>query len=249
MPGKFCVSLTCAKDNPDKATVAFVVANAAVASDKDTVVFLSTEGVRLAVRGYARRHRRGGLRPAQGPDGQLRGGRREDLRLLPVLQAAEAGRDQPGRRRGHRRRGQARRVHGRELPGRLLLTLNPTRLIPVAARRPGRRVRRQSTRRPTSSAAGRPWPPRLDAWKNGEPPGPAQDPAGPGRVYRTRLRQTHTADSTTPSASRTRPGPRRRSATRSRSSSRTARARPRSRPVVFMVALKSPIVVARDPYE
>jgi predicted peroxiredoxin len=53
MPGKFCISLTCAKDNPDKATVAFVVANAAVASDKETVVFLSTEGVRLAVKGYA----------------------------------------------------------------------------------------------------------------------------------------------------------------------------------------------------
>jgi len=53
MPGKFCVSLTVAKDNPDKATVAFVVANAAVASDKDTVVFLSTEGVRLGVKGYA----------------------------------------------------------------------------------------------------------------------------------------------------------------------------------------------------
>ena len=53
MPGTFCVSLTCAKDNPDKATVAFVVANAAVASDKDTVVFLSIEGVRLGVKGYA----------------------------------------------------------------------------------------------------------------------------------------------------------------------------------------------------
>lgn len=53
MPGKFCVSLTCARDNTDKATVAFVVANAAAASDQETVVFLSTEGVRLAVRGYA----------------------------------------------------------------------------------------------------------------------------------------------------------------------------------------------------
>jgi uncharacterized protein len=53
MPGKFVVSLTCAKDNPDRATVAFVVANAAVASDQETVVFLSTEGVRLAVRGAA----------------------------------------------------------------------------------------------------------------------------------------------------------------------------------------------------
>lgn len=53
MPGRFVVSLTSAKDNTDKATVAFVVANAAVASDKETVVFLSTEGTRVAVNGYA----------------------------------------------------------------------------------------------------------------------------------------------------------------------------------------------------
>ena len=53
MPGMFTVSLTCAKDNTDKATVAFVIANAAAASDKTTVVFLSTEAVRLAVQGYA----------------------------------------------------------------------------------------------------------------------------------------------------------------------------------------------------
>jgi uncharacterized protein len=53
MPGKQCVSLSFAKDNTDKATVAFVVANAAVASDKETVVFLSIEGVRLAQKGYA----------------------------------------------------------------------------------------------------------------------------------------------------------------------------------------------------
>ena len=53
MPGKFCVSLTCAKDNSDKATVAFVVANAAAASEKETLMFLSTEGVRLASPGYA----------------------------------------------------------------------------------------------------------------------------------------------------------------------------------------------------
>ncbi|HXH08726.1 MAG TPA: DsrE family protein [Alphaproteobacteria bacterium] len=53
MAGKFCVSLTHAKDNTDKATVAFVVANAAVASEKETMVFLSTEGVRLSQMGYA----------------------------------------------------------------------------------------------------------------------------------------------------------------------------------------------------
>lgn len=53
MAGKFCVSLTHAKDNTDKATVAFVVANAAVASEKQTLVFLSIEGVRLSQKGFA----------------------------------------------------------------------------------------------------------------------------------------------------------------------------------------------------
>ena len=53
MAGKFCVSLTRAKDDADRATVAFVVANAAVGSEQETMVFLSTEGVRLAVKGYA----------------------------------------------------------------------------------------------------------------------------------------------------------------------------------------------------
>ncbi len=51
--GKFCVSLTCAKDDTDRTTVAFVVANAALGSGQDTLVFLSTEAVRLAVQGYA----------------------------------------------------------------------------------------------------------------------------------------------------------------------------------------------------
>ena len=63
MPGKFCVSLTFAKDNSDKATVAFVVANAAVASDKETLVFLSTEAVRLSQKGYADDIREEGFAP------------------------------------------------------------------------------------------------------------------------------------------------------------------------------------------
>ncbi|MFM7843202.1 MAG: DsrE family protein [Planctomycetota bacterium] len=53
MAGKFCVTLTHAKDNCDKATVAFVIANAALGSEQDTLVFLSVEAVRLAQRGYA----------------------------------------------------------------------------------------------------------------------------------------------------------------------------------------------------
>ena len=53
MAGKLMVSITHAKVNPDKATVGFVVANAALASGQETVVFLSTEGVRLSTKGYA----------------------------------------------------------------------------------------------------------------------------------------------------------------------------------------------------
>lgn len=53
MAGRFCVSLSSAKNDTDKATVAFVVANAALGSDQETVVFLSTEGVWLSQQGYA----------------------------------------------------------------------------------------------------------------------------------------------------------------------------------------------------
>jgi predicted peroxiredoxin len=63
MANKFCVSLTCAKDNPDKATVAFVIANAAAGSGKETLVFLSIEAVRLAQKGYADDIREEGFAP------------------------------------------------------------------------------------------------------------------------------------------------------------------------------------------
>ncbi len=51
-PSGYPVNRTHAKDNRDEATVAFVIANAALGSDKETMVFLSSEGVRLAQRGY-----------------------------------------------------------------------------------------------------------------------------------------------------------------------------------------------------
>jgi predicted peroxiredoxin len=50
---KILVSITSARNDTDKATVGFVVANAAVASSQETTVFLSTEAARLAERGYA----------------------------------------------------------------------------------------------------------------------------------------------------------------------------------------------------
>ncbi len=52
MPSRFCVSITSSKDTPGKATVGFAMADAAVASGKDTMVFLSVDGVRLSQKGY-----------------------------------------------------------------------------------------------------------------------------------------------------------------------------------------------------
>jgi predicted peroxiredoxin len=53
MADKFCVNLTHGKDDTDRATVGFVLANAAAGSGKQTLVFLSIEGVRLAAKGVA----------------------------------------------------------------------------------------------------------------------------------------------------------------------------------------------------
>jgi len=53
MAESFCVSITNCRLDEDKATVGFVVANAAIGSEKDTLVFLSTDGVWAAVKGEA----------------------------------------------------------------------------------------------------------------------------------------------------------------------------------------------------
>ena len=51
MSNTFCVTITESKSNGDKATLGFVVANAALGSEKDTMVFLSADGVWAAVKG------------------------------------------------------------------------------------------------------------------------------------------------------------------------------------------------------
>ena len=63
MMNNFGINLTRSLDDPDRATVAMVVANAAVASGKNTMVFLSSEGVRLAVRGIANEIHDEGFQP------------------------------------------------------------------------------------------------------------------------------------------------------------------------------------------
>jgi len=59
----FGISLTRSIDDPDRATVAMIIANASVASGKNTMVFLTSEGVRLAVKGVADSIHEEGLQP------------------------------------------------------------------------------------------------------------------------------------------------------------------------------------------
>lgn len=49
MANTFCVTITHCTTDPDKATLGFVVANAAQGSEKETMVFLSSDGVYCAV--------------------------------------------------------------------------------------------------------------------------------------------------------------------------------------------------------
>jgi predicted peroxiredoxin len=60
---KLVVSITFGKDNPDKATIGMVVANAGVASGQETIAFFSSEGVYLGKKGYADDIREEGFAP------------------------------------------------------------------------------------------------------------------------------------------------------------------------------------------
>lgn len=53
MSGKLLLSITNAKNDTDRATLGFVVANAAVASGQETVVFFNVDGAYLSTKGYA----------------------------------------------------------------------------------------------------------------------------------------------------------------------------------------------------
>jgi predicted peroxiredoxin len=60
MSDTFCVTINSCRENGDKATVGFVVATAALGSGKDTMVFLSTDGVWAAVPDEAAKIAEGG---------------------------------------------------------------------------------------------------------------------------------------------------------------------------------------------
>jgi len=51
--GKLLVHCTHGKDDPERATLAFIVGNVAATADQETVLLLTIDGVWLATRGYA----------------------------------------------------------------------------------------------------------------------------------------------------------------------------------------------------
>jgi uncharacterized protein len=55
--GKVIVGCTHGEEDPDRVVVAYLTANAALDGGKDVVMWLTVEGVRLALRGYADRIR------------------------------------------------------------------------------------------------------------------------------------------------------------------------------------------------
>jgi uncharacterized protein len=53
MATRLLINCNHGSEDPERATLPFVIANVAATADQETVVFLTIEGVRLATRGYA----------------------------------------------------------------------------------------------------------------------------------------------------------------------------------------------------
>jgi predicted peroxiredoxin len=54
---------TCGKDNPERATLPFVVGNVAASADQPAIVLLTIEGVWIATKGYAEGIHKEGFQP------------------------------------------------------------------------------------------------------------------------------------------------------------------------------------------
>ena len=105
MNGKAVISLTTGLEDPEKVTVAFLVAVAAAEQGRPTLMFLTKEAVRLTLEGVAQGVACEGCPPLA--DLTKRYG--EAGRTLPdvphLLQRPASGRGQPGGERHARRHG------------------------------------------------------------------------------------------------------------------------------------------------
>ena len=120
------ISLTTGLEDPEKVTVALLVAVGAAEAGRNTLIFLTKEAVRLAHRGRRARSGVRGLPAHRRPDEALRGGGRRAARLPDLLQRQEprrghapvqrpAGRDRPALGVDRRRRHDVQLLTGRHL--------------------------------------------------------------------------------------------------------------------------------------
>ena len=60
---KLLINCTHGEDDPERATLGFIVGNVAQSADQETIVLLTIEGVWLATNGYANRIHKEGFQP------------------------------------------------------------------------------------------------------------------------------------------------------------------------------------------
>jgi predicted peroxiredoxin len=60
---KLLINCSYGKEDPERATLPFIVANVAATADQEVVLFLTIEGVRLATKGYADGIQKEGFKP------------------------------------------------------------------------------------------------------------------------------------------------------------------------------------------
>jgi uncharacterized protein len=88
--GRVIVGCTHSEENPDRVVVAYLTAGAALDQGKEVVMWLSSDGVRLALRGYADRIRAGQEPPVGRVHAQFI---EKGLRLPGLLQRARSQRE------------------------------------------------------------------------------------------------------------------------------------------------------------
>ena len=104
MSDKVVINLATGLEDPERVTVAFLVAGAALEQGKRVAMFLTKEAVRLALPGPRRGRRVRRLPAALAPVRAVRGRRRRAARLPGLHRSAQARRRRADGQRAARRR-------------------------------------------------------------------------------------------------------------------------------------------------
>jgi hypothetical protein len=120
--GRVIVGCTNRDENPDRVVVAYLTAGAALDQGEEVVMWLTSEGARLVLRGYADRIRAGKEPPVEGVHAQFIEGRTL-LHLPDLLQRARPRQEPAGRGRPAAGRHPADAIRRRRRHDLHLLTL------------------------------------------------------------------------------------------------------------------------------